>query len=179
MAGENKGEAAAAENAASKKKLAILENKAVLLGGIVFVQAALAIALTQFMIVPKLGIQGADMAAQQQPTQQQEVEAEPDLGIIVGLEEIIVTLQSAGKRPNYLRINVNLEVEDQMCADLVVTRLAQLRDIVIMILSAKQSTEITSPEGKQGIRDEIYRQIAAKLPEGSLRNVYFSDLVIQ
>ena len=102
-----------------------------------------------------------------------------DLGVLVGLEEIIVTLAGESKRPRYLRINVNLEVKDQLTADIVATRLPQLRDIVIMALSNKTAEELSHPEGKKGLRDEIFRRISEKMPEGTLMNIYFSDLVVQ
>ena len=47
----------------AKAKPNLLENKAVVLGAIVIAQAAVAIGLTQFVIVPKLGVGQADMAA--------------------------------------------------------------------------------------------------------------------
>ena len=162
---------------ARKPKLAFLENKAVVLGIIVIVQALVAIGLTQFLIVPKMGVQGADMSATQ-PAEEKAAE-KPELGVLVGLEEIIVTLAGDAKRPRYLRINVTLEVKDQLTADIVTTRLPQLRDIVIMALSNKTAEELAFPEGKKGLRDEIFRRIAEKMPEGTLMNIFFADLVVQ
>ncbi len=160
-----------------KSKLAIFENKAILLGVIVIFQAVVAIGLTQFLIVPKLGVQGADMAGNAQ-VEEQESEM-PEMGVLVGLEEIIVTLAGNTKRPRYLRINISMEVEDALTAEVVATRLPQLRDIVIMVLSNKTAEELSHPEGKKGLRDEIYRRIDEKMPEGSLMNIYFADLVVQ
>jgi len=153
-----------------------LENKAVLLGIVVVVQALLAFGLTQFVIVPRLGIQAGAMNASTSAATAGEV---PEIGVLVGLEELIVTLQSETKLPRYLRADVNLEVSDQAVADLVLARLPQLRDAVIMVLSSKTPAEIQRPEGKQALRDEIFRRLSEKLPPESLRNIYFSDLVIQ
>ncbi len=150
-----------------------LENKLVLLGAIVAVQIVMAVVLTRFVIAPKLAVQAADVGGAV-PTAQV-----PDVGVIIGLQEIIVTLQSEGKLPRYLRIDVNLEVADQKTAKLVTARLPQLRDVVIMAASARSPADIQSPEGKQGLREEIFNQLATKLPPDKFRNVYFSDLVIQ
>ncbi len=160
-----------------KSKLAIFENKAILLGVIVIVQAVVAIGLTQFVIVPRLGVQSADMGAAQ-PAEESEA-AMPEMGVLLGLEEIIVTLAGDAQRPRYLRISVNIELKDQMTADVVATRLPQLRDIVIMVLSEKTAAELSLPEGKKGLRDEIFRRIDEKMPKGILMNIYFSDLVVQ
>jgi flagellar FliL protein len=157
-------------------KLAFLENKVVLLGTIVVVQALLAFGLTQFVIVPRLGVQESGASPRAQGAT---AEAAPDVGVLVGLEEIIVTLQSDEKLPRYLRTTVTVEVENQELADLVAARLPLLRDTVIMILSAKTPAEIQRPEGKQALRDELFRRLGEKLPPDALRNIYFSDLVIQ
>jgi flagellar basal body-associated protein FliL len=48
-----------------------------------------------------------------------------------------------------------------------------------MVLSDKTAAELSHPEGKKGLRDEIFRRINEKMPEGSLMNIYFADLVVQ
>jgi flagellar FliL protein len=174
MAPENK-EAEGAESAA-RKGSGLLDNKVIVLGILVTVQALLAFGLTQFVIVPRLGVQEGSAASGAGSV---EVAAAPEIGALVGLEEIIVTLQSDTKVNRYLRTTVNVEVANQDTADLVAARLPQLRDTVIMILSAKTPAEIQRPEGKKALRDELFRRLSEKLPAESLRNVYFSDLVIQ
>ena len=103
----------------------------------------------------------------------------PEMGALVGLEEIIVTRRSNSKKSRYLRININLEVQNQVAAEIVTQRLPQLRDIVIMVLSDKSADDLSQPEGKKGLRDEIFRRIDERMPPGLLMNVYFSDLVVQ
>ncbi len=164
------------EEGAGKSKLAIFENKAILLGTIVILQALIAIGLTQFLIVPKLGVQ--DAAVGPDIPEEEEV-ALPEMGVLVGLEEMIVTLRADGRKSRYLRININLEVQNQVAAQVVTQRLPQLRDIVIMTLSDREAAELSSPEGKKGLRDEIFRKIDDRMPPGILMNVYFSDLVVQ
>lgn len=165
------------EGGGKKGPLAIFENKAILLGVIVVVQALVAIGLTQFLIVPKLGVQGAD-ASGQAAVQEEQVEM-PEMGVLVGLEDIIVSLDSPGPRTRYLRININLELKDQMAVTIATQRLPQLRDIVIMTLSNKTVEDLNTSEGKKSLRDEIFRKLDERMPAGVLMNIYFSDLVIQ
>ena len=157
-------------------KFAFLQNKAVVLGAIVVVQTLLAIGLTQFVILPRMGVQGADVT-EEQVLELEDVVVEP--GTIVGLEEIIVTLASDPRNPRYLRINVSLEIRDSSVAERAAARIPQLRDIVIMILSSRSADDLASPEGKVALREEIFRDIAVQMPEGALLNVFFSDLVVQ
>ena len=166
----------APEESGKKGPLAMFENKAILLGTIVILQALIAIGLTQFLIVPKLGVQDANVG--QAVAEEKEMKL-PEMGVLVGLEEIIVTLRSNSKKSRYLRININLEVQNQMAAEIVTKRLPQLRDIVIMVLSDRTADDLSHPEGKKGLRDEVFRRIDERMPPGILMNVYFSDLVVQ
>jgi flagellar FliL protein len=157
-------------------KKGFLENKAVLLGFIVIVQALVAIGLTQYVLVPKLTVQQATM----NPDNMADLTAEvPQRGVMVGLEDIIVTLAGDSRRPHYLRININLEVKDKVTAEGVKMRLPQMRDVVIMTLSEKSLEDLSKPGGKMNLRAEIFKRLDDSISGGKLMNVYFSDLVIQ
>ncbi len=157
-------------------KKGFLENKAVLLGVIVIVQTLVAIGLTQYVLVPKLTIQQAGVGSESIA----EIAADvPQRGVMVGLEDIIVTLAGDARRPHYLRININLEVKDKATAEAVKIRLPQMRDVVIMTLSDKSMEDLNKPGGKMNLRAEIFRRLDENISRGKLMNVYFSDLVIQ
>jgi len=154
----------------------LMENKAVLLGIIVVVQAVVAIGLTQFVLVPKLSVQQAALSDQSIIELTEEV---PQRGVMVGLEDIIVTLAGDSHRSRYLRININLEVKDKITAEAVKIRLPQMRDVVIMALSEVSVEDLSRPGGKMNLRAEIFRRLDESISGGKLMNVYFSDLVIQ
>lgn len=157
-------------------KKGLLENKAVLLGVIVIVQAVVAIGLTQFVLVPKLAVHKAGVDGSSVVDLAEEL---PQRGVMVGLDDIIVTLAGDTRRPHYLRININLEVKDKLTAEAVRMRRAQMRDVVIMSLSEKTLEDLNRPGGKMNLRAEIFRQLDESISGGKLMNVYFSDLVIQ
>lgn len=188
----------------AKAKPNLLENKAVVLGAIVIAQAAVAIGLTQFVIVPKLGVGQADMAAHAETDAhggKGDAEAKHDKkdkkaekkgeggghggeagaggAALADLNEIVVTLAGDSARPRYLRLGISLEMSDAAYVAEVEARRPQLRDAVIMALSDKTAAMLSTPDGKKRLREEIHRRAAEKLPEGALLNVYFSDLVVQ
>jgi flagellar protein FliL len=163
--------------AGGAKKLAFLENKVLLLGGVVVLQALLAIGITQFVIVPRLGQSAASAAGEK--LEEEAAEAEPAEGVLVSLEEIIASLRNDGSTKNYVRTTISVEVKDEAMAKVIEERLAQLRDAVIMTVSQKTAAELTTPEGTQTLRKQLTERLAEHLPEGSLLNIYFSDLVIQ
>ena len=157
-------------------KKGILENKAVLLGVIVIVQALVAIGLTHYILVPKLNLQQAAVVGNPLGELVPDV---PQRGVMVGLDDIIVTLAGDTRRPRYLRININLEVEDKITAEAVRMRLPQMRDTVIMTLTEKSVDDLNKPGGKMNLRAEIFGRLDESITGGKLMNVYFSDLVIQ
>lgn len=166
----------AAEDNVQPVKKGLLDNKAILLGVIVITQAIVAIGLTHYFILPKLTVNQAGMPNGSIA----EVIAEaPQRGVMVGLGDIIVTLAGDSRRPRYLRININLEVQDKMASEAVKSRLAQMRDVVIMTLSEKSVDDLSRPGGKMNLRAEIFRRLDESITGSKLMNVYFSDLVIQ
>lgn len=158
------------------RKKGILENKAVLLGAIVIVQALVAIGLTQYVLVPKLAVQQAAAGGE---SIMEVVSDVPQRGTMVGLDDIIVTLVGDSRRPRYLRINITLEVKDKITAESVKIRQPQMRDAVIMTLSEKTVEDLSRPGGKMNLRAEIFKRLDESISGGKLMNVYFSDLVIQ
>ncbi|MBC8425664.1 flagellar basal body-associated FliL family protein [bacterium] len=152
-----------------------LDNKIILLVAIIVTQAVMAIALTQFVIAPKLkSLTGAAGGEQTQAAV-----SHPEQGVLVGLNEVVVTLRDSGPTTSYLRIDIDLEVTDAKVATMIEQRLPHLRDIVILSLSNKFSADLKSMDGKAALKAELFRKIAETLPEGSLMNVYFSDMVVQ
>ncbi len=116
------------EQGGGRRKLAFLENKVIMLGLIVVLQAGVAIGLTQFLILPRLGAQSAGMT--EEPAKD-EAPAVPELGVLVNLEEIIATLDSDSRKTRYVRINVNLEVQNAAVAIFATTAFCTSRFTLI------------------------------------------------
>ena len=76
---------------ARPEKPGFLENKVVMLGLRRGVQAVLAIGLTQFVILPRLGVQPGRRGESSRPARDA-----VEMGVLVSLEEIIVTLDADG-----------------------------------------------------------------------------------
>jgi len=153
-----------------------LDNKIILLATIIVAQALIAIAVTQFVIAPKLqnlaGPVVADVVAEGKKVDQEQ-------GVLVGLNEVVVTLRDDGPTTSFLRINIDLEVTNNKVANMVEQRLPHLRDIVILSLSNKYSSDLRSLDGKSALKAELFRKLGDTLPEDSLMNIYFSDMVVQ
>jgi len=158
-----------------------LDNKIVLLAVIVVTQALMAVAVTQFVIAPKLrAVTTSTVSEAAAPGQQAKKKDETkDPGVLVDLNKIVVSLRDKGPTSSYLSIDINLEVDNAKTADMVTQRLPHLRDIVILALSNKYAEDLMSYDGKEALKAELMRKIGEVLPEHSLQNIYFSEMVVQ
>lgn len=166
----------APEQGTKASKLAFLENKVVLLGGVIALQLVLAVGLTTLVIMPRIGQSKAGMSGEVVPAKP----PKDDLGVLLSMGEIIVTLRTEGsQQARFLRITIHLELADQAAAQAATARLPILRDTVNMTLAERTAADLNRPEGIKGLRDELMRRLNERLPGEILRHIYFSDLVIQ
>ncbi len=102
------------------------------------------------------------------------------LGKVIPLETFIVNLAgSKGRR--VAKVNMELELNDTESEGRVAAeieqRKAQIRDIIIIILSSKTYEQVDKPEGKDDLRIEIKDRINSFLTTGKIANVYFTEFI--
>jgi flagellar FliL protein len=99
-------------------------------------------------------------------------------GVVFDLDPFIVNLADAPDI-RYLKMTIKLEVENEGVSANLATRIPQLRDTILVLLSSKDSTSIRSPQGKFQLRDEITQRINGLLPKPGVKTAYFTDFVVQ
>jgi len=99
-------------------------------------------------------------------------------GIVFDLDPFIVNLADAPDI-RYLKMTIKLEVENEGISANLASRIPQLRDTILVLLSSKDSTAIRSPQGKFQLRDEITQRINGLLPKPGVKTAYFTDFVVQ
>jgi flagellar FliL protein len=99
-------------------------------------------------------------------------------GPIVTLDPFLVNLTDPGEA-HFLKVTVNLEVENPLDADEIQLRMAQLRDSLLILLSSKSTEDIRSVEGKFRLRDEIINRTNKLLSGGKAKGAYFTEFVMQ
>ena len=93
-----------------------------------------------------------------------------NMGPVYPLDQFIVNLLSeSGSR--YLKTKVDLELS----AD----TLTLIRDIVVSTLSSKTYEEVSTQKGKNRLKDEIVDRLNEVLADGHIKNIYFTDFVVQ
>jgi flagellar FliL protein len=127
--------------------------------------AILALALVLFVLKPLL-LRGDRAASKAGPSRTF------SLGTVV-----VNVAETEGRR--YLKTSVELAINGTVPKELE-TRKSQFVDLLITVLSSKSLAEVTSAEGREGIKTEILDRINAELGNASkVQRVFFTEFVVQ
>ena len=100
------------------------------------------------------------------------------LGPIYTLDTFIVNLADKGGK-RYLRVSIDLELQNPEMQEEIVKRLPQVRDSILMILPSKRFDDIRSMDGKIALRNEILETLNGFLTQGQITKIYFKEFVVQ
>jgi flagellar FliL protein len=103
---------------------------------------------------------------------------EQPLGPIFSLDTFIVNLADKGGN-RYLRVTMDLELDNPELEDELNKRLPQVRDSLLMILPTKRFEDISTVQGKTALRDEMLEALNGYLAQGKITNIYFKEFVVQ
>jgi flagellar FliL protein len=97
---------------------------------------------------------------------------------IFPLEPFIVNIYD-GQELRYLKVKVELEMVGVGVKNELDTRLAAIRDSILVLLSTKTLQDIQDIQGKNQLKDEILAAINKLIPPGKIAKIYFTDFVVQ
>lgn len=98
--------------------------------------------------------------------------------LLLPLDTFIVNLNDQG-RTRYLKVTIQLELENQEIVEQVKSKTPQIRDALIILLSSKSIDEIITSEGKYQLRDEIVTRVKQFVKKNAVVAAYFTDFVVQ
>ena len=99
-------------------------------------------------------------------------------GVMFDLDPFIVNLADTPD-VRYLKLTLKLEVDSEAVAAELSTRIPQMRDAILVLLSSKDVNAIRTTQGKFQLRDEITQRINGLLKKPGVRSVYFTEFVVQ
>ena len=101
-----------------------------------------------------------------------------NMGPVYPLDQFIVNLLSeSGSR--YLKTKVDLELSAETLTPEIDKKKPLIRDIVVSTLSSKTYEEVSTQKGKNRLKDEIVDRLNEVLADGHIKNIYFTDFVVQ
>lgn len=120
------------------------------------------------------------IAGEKATSEHEAAEKKDFVGKVVPMETFMVNLAgSKGRR--LAKVNMELELKESevegKVAQEIEQRKAQIRDIIIIILSSKSYEEVSSREGKDNLRSEIKDTINSFLTTGKISNVFFTEFI--
>lgn len=100
------------------------------------------------------------------------------LGPILQLDPFIVNLAGAGGR-NYLKLEISLELDKVELETEIKNKMPRIKDTVLLLLSSKSFADIQHADGKLMLKNEIITLLNKFLASGTVKNLYFTNFVVQ
>ncbi len=101
-----------------------------------------------------------------------------EIGPMVDIKEFIVNIISEDAN-HYVKASLSLEVNDEKTLEEVNKRMPQIRDAILLLVSNKTIEELGDLEGKKQLKAELKSKINAFLKTGRVKNIFFTDFVVQ
>ncbi len=100
------------------------------------------------------------------------------VGEMFELQPFVVNLADPkGKR--YLKLKITIELESAEVLEKAEKAKPKMRDMVIMMLTSLTFEEVMTPEGKIRVRDELLERFNHVMRPSRIKNIYFTEFVIQ
>jgi flagellar FliL protein len=99
------------------------------------------------------------------------------------LEPFVVNLADPDEN-RFLRVGIELGLENPLSAKgdkggEGAVPIARIRDCILTVLSTWRSDALLAPEGKQKLKDDLVHALRGRVPELGVREVYFTDFLVQ
>lgn len=106
----------------------------------------------------------------------------PKPPVFVQMEPFTVNLQLEGGE-QYLQVQFTLQVADQAQVELMKLYMPLVRSRLLLLLSSKKASELSTAEGKKKLQDEIIATVkqpfTPQSPPQGVTGVFFTSFVIQ
>ncbi|HDZ47895.1 hypothetical protein LCGC14_0150760 [marine sediment metagenome] len=128
-----------------------------------------------YMVIDQRGGDTVEGATQQM--------AERQSPIFMRIEPFTVNLADDRYGSRLLYTGVTLRVGNDLSQQILEEHMPQVRSRLLMLLSGKQASDLTSPEGKEELAQAIINRLNVPLTENQppldLREVLFTEFIVQ
>lgn len=110
-----------------------------------------------------------------------EGEHEPDpafVGPVIDLEPFVLNLADRDQL-RYLKVAIKLQLDRPENETDFADKLPAIRDALLVLLTSKESRGLRTVDGKMLVRDEIGGRVNTIMKKGKIRQVFFTDFIIQ
>jgi flagellar FliL protein len=95
------------------------------------------------------------------------------------MDKFTVNLEGEPKRTVRLEVNLHMLGKDAFEEVMLSENRARVRDRIVRLLNEKNFSELESIQGKLFLKDKIAMEVNSILNKGVVKDVYFTDFVVQ
>jgi flagellar FliL protein len=95
------------------------------------------------------------------------------------LPEFLVNLSSTTGRVSFLKMSVTLELRDQNAVALVDAQKPRILDTFNTYLRELRASDVQGSAGVYRLRDELKTRLNATIEEGLVKDILFSEIIVQ
>ncbi len=106
-------------------------------------------------------------------------EPNPESLVFFDLPDLLVNLNSTGKRPHYLKIQVSLELADAGQVATLQTLAPRIIDNFQVYLRELRISDLQGSAGLVRLREELLRRVNAAVEPVKVRDVLFREMLVQ
>ncbi|MBE1425158.1 flagellar FliL protein [Desulfomicrobium macestii] len=130
----------------------------------------------KFFLQPKTAGETAENATAE-GAEEHKAEAEQG-GQLVTLDSFVVNLSDPmGRR--YLKTTLDVEVANAAVAAELTAAMPKVKDTLLLLLSSKSFADISSMDKKIELKNDIVSRLNQIIGKNKVRNVYFTEFVVQ
>jgi flagellar FliL protein len=83
------------------------------------------------------------------------------------------------KGAHFAQVVIEIEVPDETVKQAVEVLRPKIRDFIVVVLSSKTYEQVSSVDGREFLREEIRNKINGHLPRGQIKEVHFTQFIVQ
>ena len=102
--------------------------------------------------------------------------AESSGGFTIPLDYFLVNL-SGELGHKLFKVKMDFDVDSAEVQEEITKRMPQVRDIIIILLSSKNYSQVSTPKGKEKLKEEIRDTVNSFLTKGKLNKVLFTEFI--
>ncbi len=122
-----------------------------------------------------------DFGATKGKSSEAHAEEEPEMesiGPVIDMDPFVLNLADRDQL-RYLKMSIKLQLDRPEVETDFEDKLPAIRDALLVLLTSKESRELRMIEGKMLVRDEIGGRINSIMKRGKVRQVFFTEFIIQ
>ena len=114
-----------------------------------------------------------------EPVVEEEIEPVASKAVFYDLPEMLVNLNSSGRKKSYLKISISLELTNEVDRDEIATLLPRVVDNFQVYLRELRIEDLRGSAGLQRLREELLIRVNTAAQPIQVRDVLFKEMLVQ